>query len=114
MIKIDGLAGDQIRGSDGERNPQLFKRADVQISLGVKLQPLIRGQAQPGESPLPEIAKAQRSRAIYHFLEGQSARIRHSRQRPRAGARNVVDGDAVLLQSTQHPGVCDPSGEAAA
>ena len=87
LLEIDRLAADEIRGRNRHRNPQLFKCSDVQESLGIKLQALIRRQPQPRKSPLPEDAKAQRSRPLGYLLERQARWQMQSPPAPRRCCR---------------------------
>ena len=95
-------------------NVQLLKRFDAQEALRIGLQPLIRGQAHPGKSPLPEIAEAHRGRPLAPPRRTAARWQTPPGQRPGAGPGDAIDGDAVLLERVQHAQVRDAARKSAA
>ena len=109
---IDGDAGVNVGGGDGEGRGEFLECSDRSEALEVALEAKIVGQAEPGRRPAAEVGKGSERGDALHVVERDAGAIDGADERANAGAGDAIDGHAGVEQRADNADVGDAAGEA--
>src|SRR5262245_6461390 len=102
LLENGWIAAAQIRGDDGERNSHVLELFGVEDPFNNIRQAMVAGQAETGDPPARDVAKANRSTGGQNSRQWCSARVRRSKNAANAGSSDVGNTDVMLFENFEH------------
>jgi hypothetical protein len=112
--EYNGIATVEIRCGHRKRNPQLLERMHFQDTCEQTCHGIGRPKAEAGEGQAREVAKSEQPSDFFQFFSADTAGEHGRDNSSAAGACDVVNGNALLLENFQYSDMSDAAGESAA
>ena len=112
-MKVNGLAGGEIRSDDAARDLHLFEAVSFQKTCKEGLHALAGCESHPTEAPAADIGETHGAADAGYLFGLPPAGVSRCYDGARAYTCDAVNGDLVLFEDLQQPGVSYPTREAA-
>jgi hypothetical protein len=107
----DGFACGKIGGDHTQWDLHLLEAVTFQEAFEKSLHALAGGESHPTQAPAADIGEAHGGTDAGYFLGRRAAGVSRCHDRARAYTRDAVNGNLMLFESLQQPGVGDATGE---
>jgi len=107
----DRFTGGKIGGDHTQSELHLLEAVTLQEAFEKSLHALAGGESHPTQAPAADIGEAHGGADAGYFLGRRAAGVGRCHDRARAYTRDAVNGNVVLFENLQQPGVGDAAGE---